>query len=74
MPLATALLESALRVGAEVRIRHAGLSTPELRIARVLRVVRGGPDIPAKFAPSKRPRYSAMGTAHTSGSNGVRLY
>jgi len=42
-----ALLESALLVGVEVRIWYAGLSSPELHIARVRsRVARGGHDIP----------------------------
>ena len=43
----TALLESALSVGVEVRIWYVGLSSPELHIARVRsRVARGGHDIP----------------------------
>jgi predicted ABC-type ATPase len=43
----TALLESAPRVGIEVRIWYAGLSSVELHIARVRsRVARGGHDIP----------------------------
>src|SRR2546422_249866 len=43
----TALLESALSVGVEVRIWYVGLSSPELHIARVhSRVGRGGHDIP----------------------------
>jgi predicted ABC-type ATPase len=43
----TALLESALAAGAEVRIWYVGLSSPELHIARVRRrVARGGHDIP----------------------------
>lgn len=42
-----ALLESALSVGVEVRIWYAGLSSPELHIARVRsRVARGGHNIP----------------------------
>jgi predicted ABC-type ATPase len=44
----TALLESALSVGVEVRIWYVGLISPELHIARVRsRVARGGHDIPA---------------------------
>jgi predicted ABC-type ATPase len=44
----TALLESAISVGAEVRVWYVGLTSPELHIARVLsRVARGGHDIPA---------------------------
>jgi predicted ABC-type ATPase len=43
----TALLESALSVGIEVRVWYAGLKSPELHIARVrARVARGGHDIP----------------------------
>ena len=43
----TALLESALSAGVEVRIWYVGLSSPELHIARVhSRVARGGHDIP----------------------------
>jgi predicted ABC-type ATPase len=43
----TALLESALSLGVEVRIWYVGLSSPELHIARVRsRVARGGHDIP----------------------------
>src|SRR5688572_18354280 len=43
----TALLESALRLGVEVRIWYVGLSSPELHIARVRsRVARGGHDVP----------------------------
>jgi predicted ABC-type ATPase len=41
------LLERALDAGIEVRIWYAGLSTPELHIARVrARVEKGGHDIP----------------------------
>jgi len=43
----TAMLESALSGGAEVRVWYVGLSSPELHIARVkARVARGGHDIP----------------------------
>ena len=43
----TSLLEQALSGGVEVRIWYAGLSTPELHIARVrARVAKGGHDIP----------------------------
>lgn len=43
----TALLESALSEGMEVRMWYVGLSSPELHIARVKsRVARGGHDIP----------------------------
>jgi predicted ABC-type ATPase len=43
----TALLQSALSVGVEVRIWYVGLSSPELHIDRVhSRVARGGHDIP----------------------------
>ena len=42
----TALLETALSLGIEVRIWYAGLSSPELHMARVRsRVARGGHDI-----------------------------
>jgi predicted ABC-type ATPase len=45
----TGLLEEALLAGIEVRIWFAGLSSPELHIARVrTRVKRGGHDIPEK--------------------------
>jgi predicted ABC-type ATPase len=41
------LLHAALAAGIEVRIWYAGLSSPELHIARVLaRVAKGGHDIP----------------------------
>jgi len=43
----TALLESALEAGVEVRIWYVGLRSPELHIARVRsRVARGGHGIP----------------------------
>jgi predicted ABC-type ATPase len=43
----TALLETALLTGMEVRIWYVGLRSPELHIARVrARVARGGHDIP----------------------------
>jgi predicted ABC-type ATPase len=43
----TAMLESALSGGAEVRVWYVGLSSPELHIARVkARVAAGGHDIP----------------------------
>jgi predicted ABC-type ATPase len=43
----TALLQSAMQAGIEVRIRYVGLSSPELHIARVrARVATGGHDIP----------------------------
>jgi predicted ABC-type ATPase len=43
----TALLESALSLGIEVRVWYVGLKSPELHIARVrARVARGGHDIP----------------------------
>jgi predicted ABC-type ATPase len=53
----TSLLQLALSEGMEVRVWYAGLSSPELNIARVRsRVARGGHDIPeAKI----RERYNA---------------
>lgn len=43
----TALLESAILAGADVRVWYVGLNSPELHIARVRsRVARGGHDIP----------------------------
>ena len=43
----TRLLEQALSAGLEVRVWYAGLSSPELHLARVqARVARGGHDIP----------------------------
>jgi predicted ABC-type ATPase len=43
----TRLLEQALSAGLEVRVWYAGLSSPDLHLARVrLRVRRGGHDIP----------------------------
>ena len=43
----TNLLEHALEAGIEVRVWYAGLSSPELHIARVrARVAKGGHDIP----------------------------
>ena len=43
----TALLDTAMRAGIDVRIWYVGLSSPELHIARVRsRTARGGHDIP----------------------------
>lgn len=45
----SAVLESALSGGAEVRVWYVGLNSPELHIARVkARVAAGGHDIPEK--------------------------
>ncbi|HZQ90580.1 MAG TPA: zeta toxin family protein [Terriglobales bacterium] len=60
-----ALLEQALATGIEVRMWYAGLSSPDLHIARVrARVARGGHDIPEDRI---RERY------HRSRLNLIRL-